>query len=51
MLGLTEAGIRKARRQGRLPGIRLNEKEWGFRRSVLTSYRSRYARGDQPQAA
>ncbi|WP_151087401.1 helix-turn-helix domain-containing protein [Hymenobacter baengnokdamensis] len=44
-------GIRKARRQGRLSGVRLNEKEWGFRRSELERYLKRYNRPQFAQAA
>ena len=29
-LGVTPEGIRKARRAGRVKGVRINEKEWGF---------------------
>jgi hypothetical protein len=43
-LNLTPEGIRKARRTGRLTGVKLNEKEWGFRESELTRYLSRYNR-------
>lgn len=34
-LRLTPEGVRKARQQGRLTGVHLNEKEWGFRQSEL----------------
>ena len=37
-------GVRNARRAGRLAGLRLNEKEWGFRLSELNRYLSRYNR-------
>ena len=43
-LRLTPEGVRKARRQGRLTGLRLNEKEWGFRQSELDRYLARYNR-------
>ena len=41
---LTPEGIRKARRAGRISGLKLNEKEWGFRESELDRYRDRYNR-------
>jgi len=47
-LGLTPEGIRKARRAGRLTGVRLNEKEWGFYESELTRYLARYNRRPLP---
>jgi hypothetical protein len=43
-LGLTEEAVRRARRAGRLKGVRRNEKEWGFRRSVVEAYPRRYER-------
>ncbi|MCR5888366.1 DNA-binding protein [Hymenobacter sp. J193] len=43
-LRLKPEGVRNARRQGRLQGLRLNEKEWGFRLSELTCYLTRYNR-------
>ena len=43
-LGMRPDGLRKARRAGRVKGIRLNEKEWGFRESELTRYQNRYNR-------
>ena len=43
-LRFTPEGIRKARRAGRLTGVRLNEKEWGFRLSELDRYVKRYHR-------
>jgi len=43
-LRLTPEGVRKARRQGRLTGVHLNEKEWGFRQSELDRYLTRYNR-------
>lgn len=42
--------MRKARRLGRLSGVKLNEKEWGFRESELNRYLDRYNR-QLPQAA
>ena len=41
---LKPEGVRNARRAGRLFGLRLNEKEWGFRQSELDRYLSRYNR-------
>ena len=46
-LGMTPEGIRKARRAGRLKGVRLNEKEWGFYISELHCYQNRYNRYDR----
>lgn len=43
-LGMTPEGIRKARRAGRLKGVRINEKEWGFYTSELHRYQNRYNR-------
>ncbi|MDU0369544.1 helix-turn-helix domain-containing protein [Hymenobacter endophyticus] len=43
-LRLKPEGIRKARRQGRLQGLHINEKEWGFRLSELNRYLTRYNR-------
>lgn len=43
-LRFTPEGIRKARRAGRLSGVRINEKEWGFRLSELDRYVKRYNR-------
>lgn len=53
-LGMKPEGIRKARRAGRLKGVRINEKEWGFYRSELKRYQNRYNRRlalDERQAA
>ena len=47
-LRFTPEGIRKARRAGRLSGVRLNEKEWGFRLSELDRYVKRYHRQLHP---
>ena len=47
-LRFTPEGIRKARRAGRLTGVRLNEKEWGFRLSELDRYVKRYHRQLHP---
>jgi hypothetical protein len=43
-LSITPEGVRKARRAGRLRGVKLNEKEWGFYESELSRYLSRYHR-------
>lgn len=43
-LRLTPEGVRNARRRGRLRGVHLNEKEWGFRQSELDRYLTRYNR-------
>lgn len=43
-LRLKPEGVRNARRRGRLTGVRLNEKEWGFRQSELDRYLIRYNR-------
>ncbi|MFC6225656.1 DNA-binding protein [Hymenobacter artigasi] len=43
-LGMTPEGIRKARRAGRVKGVRINEKEWGFYNSELNRYQHRYDR-------
>ncbi len=49
-LNITPEGVRKGRRAGRLSGVRINEKEWGFRESELNRYLTRYNR-QLPQAA
>lgn len=36
--------LRKARRKGRIKGIPINDKEWGFYRSELERYLKRYNR-------
>ncbi|WP_019949681.1 hypothetical protein [Hymenobacter aerophilus] len=43
-IGLSIDALLRARRAGRLQGVRLNEKDWGFRRSVLDKYPRRYHR-------
>lgn len=44
-LGMKSAlSVTKARRAGRLTGVKINEKEWGFRRSELDRYLTRYQR-------
>ena len=37
-IGLSTDALLRARRAGRIVGVRLNEKDWGFRRSVLDKY-------------
>lgn len=49
-LGLSESSLRRARRRGQLPGVRVNEKDWGFRQSVLDAYPRRYYKATQPAA-
>ena len=44
LLKVTPEGLRKARRAGRVKGVRLNEKEWGFYTSELHRYLTRYNR-------
>ena len=41
LLNITPAGLRRARRAGRLAGLKINEKEWGFYESELTRYLNR----------
>ena len=36
--------VREARREKRIHGIRINEKQWGFRKSELDRYLNRYHR-------
>ncbi|SHK70737.1 Helix-turn-helix domain-containing protein [Hymenobacter psychrotolerans DSM 18569] len=43
-IGLSAEALRRARRLGRIQGVRLNEKDWGFRRSALDAYPRRYSR-------
>ena len=43
-LGLSIYSLLRARRAGRLPGVRINERDWGFRRSMLDKYPRRYHR-------
>ncbi|NVO84272.1 DNA-binding protein [Hymenobacter terrestris] len=43
-IGLCAESLRRARRVGRIQGVRLNEKDWGYRRSVLDAYPLRYFR-------
>jgi hypothetical protein len=46
-LKIKPEGMRNARRQGRVQGVRLNEKEWGFFTSELHRYLNRYKRYNQ----
>lgn len=46
-LGLSVDALLRARRAGRLQGVRLNEKDWGFRPSVLDRYPRRGHRANQ----
>ena len=46
-IGLCAEALLRARRSGRIQGVRLNEKDWGFRRSVLDAYPRRYHRAAQ----
>ena len=43
-LGMNPDGLRKARRAGRIKGVRINEKAWGFRGIELDRYQCRYDR-------
>ena len=47
-LRMTEDSVRKARRQGRLQGKKLNEKEWGFYETEIERYLNRYNRQHRP---
>ena len=47
LLKVTPAGLRRARRAGRVKGVRINEKEWGFYTSELHRYLNRYNRLDR----
>jgi hypothetical protein len=46
-LGLSVDAVLRARRAGRLQGVRLNEKDWGFCRSALDKYPRRGHRAAQ----
>jgi hypothetical protein len=37
-IGLSADALLRARRKGRIAGIRLNEKDWGFNTSALDKY-------------
>ncbi|RTQ52325.1 DNA-binding protein [Hymenobacter gummosus] len=50
-IGLSVCALLRARRAGRLQGVRLNEKDWGFRQSVLDAYPRRYHRPAMQVAA
>ncbi len=43
-IGLSAEALRRARRKNRIKGVRLNEKEWGFKQSALDAYPRRYHR-------
>ncbi|RSK49647.1 MerR family transcriptional regulator [Hymenobacter rigui] len=43
-IGLSVCALLRARRAGRIQGVRLNDKDWGFRQSALDSYPRRYHR-------
>ncbi|UYZ64912.1 hypothetical protein [Hymenobacter weizhouensis] len=45
-IGLSIGALLRARRAGRVKGVRLNEKDWGFYRSVLDKYPRRYFRAN-----
>ncbi|TDN39295.1 DNA-binding protein [Hymenobacter sp. UV11] len=46
-IGLTPEQLRRARRAGKLQGVRLNEKDFGYRRRDLDAYPRRYHRATQ----
>ena len=46
-LGLQPDALLRARKAGKLQGVRLNEKDWGFRRRDLDAYPRRYHRAAQ----
>jgi hypothetical protein len=46
-IGLQPDALLRARRAGKLQGVRLNEKDWGFRRRDLDKYPRRYKRAAQ----
>lgn len=43
-LHITEEAVRRARREGRLTGFKINEKEYGFRQYEVNRYLNRYKR-------
>ncbi len=43
-IGLSAEALRRARRKNRIKGVRLNEREWGFKQSALDAYPRRYHR-------
>ena len=50
-IGLSVDALLRARRAGRLPGVRLNERDWGFMRSALDAYPRRFRRPTVPAQA
>ncbi|MBD2716703.1 hypothetical protein KBK19_16785 [Microvirga sp. STR05] len=50
-IGLSVDALLRARRAGRIQGVRLNERDWGFRSSVLDAYPRRYHRHTMQVAA
>ena len=45
-LNITEEAVRRARRDGRLTGFKINEKEYGFYQYEVSRYLNRYKRPD-----
>jgi excisionase family DNA binding protein len=45
-LNITEEAVRRARRDGRLNGFKIDEKHYGFRQYEVTRYMNRYKRVD-----
>ena len=43
-LNINEEAVRRARRDGRLVGFKINEKEYGFRQYEVSRYLNRYKR-------
>ena len=43
-LNITQEAVRRARREGRLTGFKINEKEYGFPQHEVTRYLNRYNR-------
>lgn len=43
-LNITEEAVRRARRDGRLTGFKINEKEYGFHAYEVNRYKNRYQR-------
>lgn len=43
-LNITEEAVRRARREGRLTGFKINEKEYGFKAFEIARYLNRYNR-------
>jgi hypothetical protein len=46
-LGLQPDALLRARAKGKLQGVRINEKDWGFRRRDLDKYPRRFHRAAQ----